>query len=179
MPTTDSNTLEITVMQDALRDLQISVASDKQEKKMLACEISKVQQESLTAAFLEEERKIRLDGQDPVAWKAKTEEEKRKMLSNLLTTWYEDEAKTIDVFLTRERPNNPSWVKLTFQNVWEKFHFKTKLKKHRDEQTPLGNKTFFSSRLTPMEFYHTKKRLMEAAFQQGGHRLQQHPLQQG
>ena len=80
MPTTDSNKLEITVMQDSLRDLQISVASDKQEKKMLACKISKVQQESLTAAFLEEERQIRSDGQDPVAWKALSEEEKRKMV---------------------------------------------------------------------------------------------------
>ena len=43
MPTTDSNKLEITVMQDALRDLKTSVASDKQEKKLLGCEISKVQ----------------------------------------------------------------------------------------------------------------------------------------
>ena len=48
MPTTDSNKLDITVMQDALRDLKISVASNKQEKKMLACELSKVQQETLT-----------------------------------------------------------------------------------------------------------------------------------
>ena len=43
MPTTDSKKLEITVMQDALRDLKTSVASDKQEKKLLGCEISKVQ----------------------------------------------------------------------------------------------------------------------------------------
>ena len=76
IPTTDSNKLENTVMQDALRDLKISVASDKQEKKMLAFELSKVQQETFTAAFLEEERKIRLDGQDPAAWKALSEEEK-------------------------------------------------------------------------------------------------------
>jgi hypothetical protein len=104
-----------------------------------------------------------LDGQDPAAWKALSEDEKRKRVSDLLTGWYGDEAKKIDVFLTRESPKNPSWVKLTFQNIWEKFNFESKLKKHRDEQTPLGNKTFYSSRLTPMEFYQTKKRLMEAA----------------
>ena len=69
----------------------------------------------------------------------------------------------IDVFITRESPKNPSWVKLTFQIIWEKFQFESKLKKHREEQTPLGNKTLFSSRLTPMVFYHSKKRLKEAA----------------
>ena len=51
MPTTDSNKLEITVIQDTPHDLKISMASDKQEKKLLACEISKVQQESLTVAL--------------------------------------------------------------------------------------------------------------------------------
>ena len=75
---------------------------------MLPCEISKVQQESLTAAFLEEERKIRLDGQDPVAWKAMSEEEKRKMVSDLLTTWYADEAIKVDVLLTVRAPIAPA-----------------------------------------------------------------------
>ena len=56
-----------------------------------------------------------------------SEEEKRKMVSDLLTSWYADEARKIDVFLTCESPKNPSWVKLTFQNIWEKFHFETKL----------------------------------------------------
>ena len=100
MPTTDSNKLEITVIQDTLHDLKISMASDKQEKKLLACKISKVQQESLTAAFNEEEQKIRLDGHDPAAWKAKTEYEKRKMVGDLLTAWYGNEARQINVFLT-------------------------------------------------------------------------------
>jgi hypothetical protein len=38
---------------------------------------------------------------------------------------------------------------LSFLNIWEKFPFESKLKKHRDEQTLLGNKTFFFSILTP------------------------------
>ena len=37
------------------------------------------------------------------------------------------------------------------------------MKQYREDQLVLGNKTFFTSRLTPMEFYHTKRRLMEAA----------------
>jgi hypothetical protein len=68
MPTTDSKKMEITVIQEAIRDLKISVALGNQEKKMLAFELSKVQQETFRVAFLEEERKIRLDGQDPAAW---------------------------------------------------------------------------------------------------------------
>ena len=112
---------------------------------------------------MEEERKIQLDGQDPAAWKAKTEEGKRKMVGDLLTSWYEDDARKIDVFITRESQKNPSWDNLPFPNIWEKFQFESKLKKHREEQSPLGNKTFYSSRLTKMELYHTKKRLMQAA----------------
>ena len=69
MPTTDYNELEISVIQEALGDLKISLASDKEEKRLLACEISKVQQESLAAAFQEEDRKMRLDSQDPATWK--------------------------------------------------------------------------------------------------------------
>ena len=98
---------------------------------------------------MEEDRTICLDEKDHVAWKAKSEEEKRKMVGDLLTSWYADEARKIDVFLTRESPQNPIWVKLTFQNIWEKFHFESKLKKHRDEQTHLGNKIFFSSGMLP------------------------------
>ena len=37
------------MIQETLRELKISVTADKKEKEMLACEISKVQQESLTA----------------------------------------------------------------------------------------------------------------------------------
>jgi hypothetical protein len=37
------------------------------------------------------------------------------------------------------------------------------MKKHRDERNPLGIKTFYTSSLTPMEFYQTKKRLMDPA----------------
>ena len=88
--------------------------ADKQEKKLLAFELSKVQQESFTAAFQEEERKIRLDGQDPAAWKALPEDGKRKMVTDLLTDWYGGEAEKIDLFLTRETPKNPSWVNLSF-----------------------------------------------------------------
>ena len=39
LPTTNSIKLEISVMQEALRELKISVASDKQEKRMMACKI--------------------------------------------------------------------------------------------------------------------------------------------
>ena len=163
MPTIDSNKLEITVLQKAIRDLKIAEVADKQEKKLLAFELSKVQQETFTAAFQEEERKIRLDAQDPAAWKALPEDDKKKMVTDLLTEWYGGEAEKIDLFLARETPRNPSWVKLTFRGIWEKFDFESRMKKHREEKTPLGIKTFYTTRLTPMEFYQTKKRLMEAA----------------
>ena len=87
-----------------------------------------MQQESLTAAFQEEERK------------AKTEDGKRKMVGDLLTSWYRDDACKIDVFITWESQKNPSWMKLIFPNIWEKFQFESKLKKHQEEQTALGNK---------------------------------------
>ena len=35
MPTTDSNKLEISSIQEALRELKVSVVSDKQEKRLL------------------------------------------------------------------------------------------------------------------------------------------------
>jgi hypothetical protein len=65
----DSKKLERNIIQKALRDLKIAEVTYKQEKKLLAFKLSKVQQESFTAAFQEEERKIRLDGQDTVALK--------------------------------------------------------------------------------------------------------------
>ena len=62
------------------------------------------------------------------------------MVGDLLTSWYEDDARKIDVFITRESQKNPSWDKSTFRNIWEKFQFESKLKKHQEEQTALGNK---------------------------------------
>ena len=76
-----------------------------------------------------------------------TENGKRKMIRDLLSSWYRDDAPKIDVFIIEESQENPSWIKLTFPNIWEKFQFESKLKKHWEEQTALGNKTFFSSRL--------------------------------
>ena len=61
LPTTDSNKMEIFIIQEALRDLKIIAQADKQENALVSFEISKVKQESLTAAFQEEERKIRMD----------------------------------------------------------------------------------------------------------------------
>ena len=61
LPSADSNQLEITLLKDKMKELLIAAKSDAEEKKYLAYELSKVQQDSLTAAFLEEERKISVE----------------------------------------------------------------------------------------------------------------------
>ena len=48
-----------------MKELQAAAKADTEEKKYLAFELSKVQQDSLTAAFLEEEREKRVEPMDP------------------------------------------------------------------------------------------------------------------
>ena len=47
--------------------------------------------------------------------------------------------------------------------MFDKFNFESRLKKYREDKKAAGVKTFFSSRLTPMEFAPVKKKLIEAA----------------
>ena len=69
------------------------------------------------------------------------------MIINLLKEWYGDvAAERMDIFVARDNPRYPSWIKLTFTNMYEKFDFESKLKRYRDEKKALGIKTFFSSR---------------------------------
>ena len=89
LPSADSKQLEITLLKDKMKELLVAAKSDAEEKKYLAYELSKVQQDSLTAAFLEEERKIRVEPMDPSIWKNKdketmTDAEKKAKVTTLL-----------------------------------------------------------------------------------------------
>ena len=169
LPSADSNQLEITLLKDKMRELLVAAKSDAEEKKYLAYELSKVQQESLTAAFLEEERKIRVEPMDPSMWKNKDKEtmtdvEKKATVTKLLVEWYGQAATyKIDVFVARDNTRYPSWLKLTFPTMYDKFNFEARMKKHREDKKAAGVKTFFTSMLTPMEFAPMKKKLIEAA----------------
>ena len=167
LPSADSNQLEITLLKDKMRELLVAAKSDAEEKKYLAYELSKVQQESLTAAFLEEERKIRVEPMDPQMWKNKdketmTDAEKKATVTKLLVEWYGQAATDkIDIFVARDNTRFPPWLKLTFPTMYDKFNFEARMKKLREDKKP--EKTFFTNRLTPMEFAPMKKKLIEAA----------------
>ena len=105
----------------------------------------------------------------PPMWKDKdqnslNEDAKKDTVITLLKEWYGiDAAAKVDIFMARDNPRFPSWIKLTFTNMYEKFNFESRLKSHREEKKALGIKTFFLSRLTPLEFAPIKKKLIEAA----------------
>ena len=169
LPTLDSINLEVHLLKNTIKDLQISASADIEEKKFLASEIARVQQDSMTAAFLEEERKIRVEPMDQMLWKDAqknpiSDDAKKAPIQALLQEWYGAEAASkVDFFVAKENRRSPPWMKLTFQNMHDKFNFESRLKSHREEKKAAGIKTYFSSRLTPMEFAPTKKKLADAA----------------
>ena len=140
LPTTDSINLEVHLLKNTIRELQIASKADIEEKRFLASELSKVQQDALTAAFIEEERKIRVELMDAKMWKDDQQNPlidaaKKAPIISLLQEWYGNEAAgKVDIFVACENAHFAAWIKLTFPTMHEKFNFETRLKVYRQEK---------------------------------------------
>ena len=70
MPTVDSNSMEIELLKKEIWSLKANSAADKPQKGRLITEIAGLMQSSMTASFLEEEKRIKMDAQDKDALKS-------------------------------------------------------------------------------------------------------------
>ena len=134
MPTVDYNSMEIELLKKQVWDMKAASAADKPQKRVIIAEIADLKQDSLTAAFMEEEKRIRLDYQDKDAWKNSNDAQRQELIQVLLKRMYPSSHGRVSVFLTKGNSKFPPWTKLSFETS----HWKRRTKgsknssRHRD-----------------------------------------------
>jgi hypothetical protein len=78
MPTGDSNNMEIEMLKKEIWEIKATSAADKPQKGLIIAEIAELKQDSMTAAFPEDKKRIRVDYQDKEAWKNSSDSQRQE-----------------------------------------------------------------------------------------------------
>ena len=114
------------------------------------------------ASFLEEEKKLRLDAKDTQWWSKMEQRQQITAVENLLKDFTEDESwRNFTIIIIKGKNNARSWVKVDFNARNIRGKFEQWLKANRTTAT--NTKSFWSSRMIPVDFTPIKDKLVKAA----------------
>ena len=87
------------------------------------------------SAFSREENNLRLNPQDRDAWGKKSEEEKKKTITDLVKLLLDGERSSrSQVRLIKETQRGPAWIKLSLHSNEDKFIFEVALREKREKE---------------------------------------------
>ena len=114
------------------------------------------------ASFLEEEKKLRLEAKDVQWWSKMEQRQQITAVETLLKDFTEDEGwRDITIIIIKGRNNTRSWAKVDFHARNLRGKFEQWLKANRS--TAPNTKSFWSSRMIPIDFIPIKDKLVKAA----------------
>ena len=174
-PNPDSNSMKLNLQEGRLSEVEKSVNKMEAVSTILVKEIADLKLAKAAAAFGAEERHIRLNPLDRDDWRKKTDEDKRKKISDLLKiTLNNHTADKFQIRMIKEGARSPDWIKLTLPTGEDKYKFEAELSKLRNKANAESRSSpekgpkkrpdgFTSMRLTPLSFKNEEKTMRTPA----------------
>ena len=114
------------------------------------------------ASFLEEDKKLRLEAKDGGWWSKLEQRQQTLAIEDLLKDFTEDDSwRNLTIIIIKGRNNTKSWAKVDFQNRNTRGKFEQWLKANRSNAPT--TKSFWSSRMIPLDFIPIKDKLIKAS----------------
>ena len=171
-PNADSNDMRLNIHEERLQKCEEGLKKICVIGETVAREVADLKLAKAACAFATEEKCLRLNPQDREKWGKKTEEEKKKMIQDLVTQILnEDTSRKSNIRLIKESQRNPAWIKLFLPSPDDKFKFEKGLRDVRNleaakkKKSGERNNSFTSVRLTPMSFRNEERNMKRLAIQ--------------